>query len=209
MESVRMIVVMTVFSAISALALAAFSNHTLPIIKQTEKTVMVGRQLKKVITDLDPPDPCKPSEAGFDNDPSKDSVCIGNTEVFRCTKDGKTAGLALTTIGENAYAGTIKCLVGVKPDGKVTGFEIVQSGETPGLGSEASKCDWRKQMIGKGPKDMKWAVKKDGGDVDAISGATITSRAVINCVTKAQDFVTAHSAEIEKAAPTTEDCNGR
>jgi electron transport complex protein RnfG len=204
-----MIVVMTVFSAVSALGLAAFSNHTLPIIKQTEKTVMVGRQLKKVITNLDPPDPCKASQAGFDNDPSKDAVCIDGTEVFRCAKGGKTAGVALTTIGENAYSGTIKCLVGIQLDGTVTGFEIVQSAETPGLGSEASKCEWRKQMIGKGPKDMNWSVKKDGGDVDAISGATITSRSVINCVTKAQEFVAKHGAEIESAAPTTEECNGR
>lgn len=207
MESVRMIVIMTLFSAVSAAALAAFSNHTLPIIKETEKTVMVGRQLKKVITNLDPPDPCQKSEAGFNNDPSKNSVCVAGNEVFRCEKDGKTVGLALTTIGDNAYSGTLKCLVGLTPAGKVTGFEIVQSSETPGLGTEASKCEWRKQMIGKGPKDMTWSVKKDGGDVDAISGATITSRAVLDCVTKAQAFVTEHQAEIEKAPPTTEECN--
>ena len=206
MESVRMIAVMTLFSSISALGLAAFSNHTLPIIKETEKAMMVSR-LKTVIPDQDPPDPCRPAEAGYDNDPSKNAVCVGGKEVFRCTKGDETVGYAFTTVGENAYAGTLTCLVGIKPDGTITGFEIVQSGETPGLGSEASKCVWRKQMMGKGPSDMTWKVKKDGGDVDAISGATITSRAVINCVTKAQTFVKEHGAEIKAAQVATEDCN--
>lgn len=207
MESVRMIVVMTLFSAVSALALAAFSNHAMPIIKETEKSVLVGRQLKKVITDLDPPDPCSPSNAGFDNDPSQNAVCVAGKEVFRCTKEGKTVGFAMTGIGENAYSGTLSCLVGLTPDGTVTGFEIVQHAETPGLGSEATKCEWRKQMIGKGPSDMTWSVKKDGGDIDAVSGATITSRSVIDCVTKTQKFLAEHRSEIENAKSSTEECN--
>jgi electron transport complex protein RnfG len=209
MESIRMIFIMTLFSALSALALAAFNRHTQPIIKAAQKSALVGRQIKKVVTDLASPDPCKPSKAGFDNDPANDSVCIGGTEVFRCKKSGKSVGYAFKTIGENAYSGTLTCLVGITPDGKVTGLEIVQHKETPGLGAEATKCEWRRQLIGKKPSEINWSVKQDGGDVDAISGATITSRSVINCVTKAHEFAAAHKDEIETKSPTTEECNGK
>ncbi len=209
MESVRMIAVMTLFSAVSALGLAAFSNHAMPIIKETERFQMVDKQLKKVITNLEEPDPCKPSEAGFDNNPAKDSVCINGREVFRCKKGDTTVGYALSAVGEKAYSGTLTCLVGLSPEGKVLGFEIVQHAETPGLGSEITDCKWRKQLVGKGPQDMKWSVRKDGGDVDAISGATISSRSVLNCIADAREFVMSSKEKIENSTPSTEECNAK
>jgi Na+-translocating ferredoxin:NAD+ oxidoreductase subunit G len=201
METVRMLVVLTAVSAISALALAAFNNHAQPIIKEAERSVMINRQLKKVITNLDTPNPCAKSEAGFDNDPSKDTVCVDGREVYRCTKGGEPKGVAFTSIGDHAYGGAITCLVGMNEKGVLTGLEIVKHGETPGLGSEIEKCEWRRQFVGKGPDDMVWKVKADGGDVDAISGATISSRAVVNCITKAQTFLKENRDAIENGKP--------
>jgi electron transport complex protein RnfG len=184
-----MILVLTLVSAISALGLAAFNNHAQPIIKETERTVMIGRQLKKVVTNLEKPDPCKKAEAGFDNDPAKNTVCVHGREVYRCKKGNTPVGYAFTAIGDNAYGGTLTCLVGLNEAGMITGLEIVKHEETPGLGSEVEKCAWRSQLIGKGPNDIVWKVKSDGGDVDAVSGATISSRAVLDCVAKAQAFL--------------------
>ncbi len=211
LESIRMIGILTIFSAVSSLGLAAFNNHTQPIIKLNEKTAMISRQLKKVISDTTPPNPCVNGKAGFDNDPSKETVCVGGTEVYRCRKGKKVVGYALKTIGDKSYSGTITCLTGLAPDGKVLGIEIVKHGETPGLGSEIENCEWRKQLVGKGPDDMRWSVKKDGGDVDAISGATISSRSVLDCLTKAQTLLKNNADTLATAKPMTENesCNAQ
>ncbi len=211
METLRMLVVLTGVSAISALGLAAFNNHAQPIIKEAERTVLINRQLKKVITSLEKPDPCVKSDAGFDNDPSKNTVCVAGKEVYRCEKGNEPVGVAFTSIGDNAYGGTITCLVGMDEKGTLLGLEIVKHAETPGLGSEVEKCEWRSQLIGEGPGDMVWKVKSDGGNVDAVSGATISSRAVLSCVTKAQDFLKENLATITGGAPMgqNEECHAK
>jgi Na+-translocating ferredoxin:NAD+ oxidoreductase subunit G len=206
-----MILILTLVSAVSALALAAFNNHAQPIIKQTERAVMVNRQLKKVVTDLEHPDPCKKSRAGFDNDPSKNTVCVAGREIYRCLREDEPVGFAFTSIGDHAYGGTLTCLVGLNKKGVLTGLEIVKHEETPGLGSKVENCEWRRQLVGKGPEDMVWKVKSDGGEVDAVSGATISSRAVLNCVTKAQAFMKANLDAISngKSMAPDEECHAK
>jgi electron transport complex protein RnfG len=211
LESIRMIVVLTLISAVSSLGLAAFNNHAQPIIKSNEKTAMISRQLSKVMSDSNKPDPCVKAKAGFDNDPSKETLCVDNTEVYRCRKGEAIMGYAMKTIGDQAYSGTITCLVGLSPDGKVLGVEIVKHAETPGLGSEIGNCVWRRQFVGKGPGDMTWKVKKDGGDVDAISGATISSRSVLSCIGSAQALLEKNAAKLPEAVPMSEGetCHGK
>lgn len=80
-----------------------------------------------------------------------------------------------------ASAGTIDMVVGVGADGTVTGVSIIDMSETSGLGANASKESFRSQYVG---KSGELAVSKDGGEIDALTGATITSRAVtrgVNC----------------------------
>ncbi len=80
----------------------------------------------------------------------------------------------------------IEMLVGVDGGGKVSGVAIVEMAETAGLGANAAKADWRAQFVGaSGPV----AVDKDGGDIDALTGATVTSRAVAGGVNAALDAV--------------------
>jgi electron transport complex protein RnfG len=201
METVRMIVVLTAVAAASGLSLAAFNNHAQPIIKVAEKTIIVNTQLKKVIPDASTPSPCDKAKPGFDNNPLEDTICLDGKEVYRLKKGGKPVGYAFKTIGDEAYSGTITCLIGLSPDGVLTGIEIVQHGETPGLGSEIENCEWRRQLVGKGPKDMNWTVTKDGGEVDQISGATISSRSVLNCIEKGRAFLEEKRSTLERAAP--------
>lgn len=81
-----------------------------------------------------------------------------------------------------SFSGTLTIMVGVSADGACSGVEIIKTAETSGLGANASKEDWRAQFVG---KSGTVSVTKDGGDIDSLTGATITSRAVSNGVSSA------------------------
>ncbi len=82
----------------------------------------------------------------------------------------------------SGFGGTIDMVVGISPEGIVTGVSIIDMSETSGLGANASKESFRSQYAGKGGE---LAVNKDGGEIDALTGATITSRAVTDGVNTA------------------------
>lgn len=83
----------------------------------------------------------------------------------------------------NSFSGVLSIMVGVNADGTVSGVEVLDSGETSGLGAKAKDDpEWRKQFVG---KSGSVAVDKDGGEIAAITGATITSRGVSMGVTSA------------------------
>lgn len=108
---------------------------------------------------------------------------------------GAFNGAVLELETKKGYAGTIRFMVGVDKDRHVTGLYILQQSETPGLGTKAKDKTWWGQFLGKGQDNFKFQVKKDGGDADAITAATITSRAVTNQV----DFgLSALAAHLEK-----------
>lgn len=81
-----------------------------------------------------------------------------------------------------SFSGTLTIMVGVKNDGTVSGVAVTSSGETSGLGDNAKKPDWRAQFVGLSGEVK---VTKDGGSIESITGATITSRAVSAGVTSA------------------------
>lgn len=86
----------------------------------------------------------------------------------------------------NGFGGAIQMMVGIDTEGKVTGVSIVSHAETASLGANATRGDFRSQYVG---KDSRLAVTKDGGDIDALTGATVTSRAVTEGVNLALEFV--------------------
>ncbi|MGN0281955.1 MAG: RnfABCDGE type electron transport complex subunit G, partial [Prevotella sp.] len=102
-------------------------------------------------------------------------------------KDGQFIGAAVesTTMG---FGGELKVLVGFDAEGKVLGYTILQAAETPGLGAKADKWfqkDGKGSIIGKQIADKPLTVNKDGGDIDAITASTITSRAFLKAVNQA------------------------
>lgn len=86
-----------------------------------------------------------------------------------------------------SFSGTLTIMVGVASDNTVSGVAVTKSGETSGLGDNAKKPDFRAKFVGMTVDDVK--VTKDGGKIDALTGATITSRAVCNGVTSALNAV--------------------
>lgn len=97
-------------------------------------------------------------------------------------KSGKEIGYVITSTSKEGYGGEIQISVGVSMDGTVTGIEILSINETAGLGMQATEPAFKKQF--ENVKTDKFEVKKDNpkGNVDALSGATITTRAVTNAV---------------------------
>lgn len=115
----------------------------------------------------------------------------GKTGCYTATKDNKVIAYIIPAESKG-YGGTIKLLVAVGPDNKVIKYSILESKETPGLGDKAAQPQFADQFAGKTVDELK--VNKDGGIIQAISGATITSRAV----TKAVKDAVAKAATITK-----------
>jgi len=127
----------------------------------------------------------------FDNSPVDNQYTFetadGPLAVYPAKKDGTIVGMAVETFSNQGFGGRIKLMVGLLPDGTIKDVAVIDHKETPGLGDkmDPSKSDFSRQFAGKDPKTFKLRVKKDGGDVDAITAATISSRAFCDAVRRA------------------------
>ncbi|MFO7852863.1 MAG: RnfABCDGE type electron transport complex subunit G [Bacteroidota bacterium] len=129
----------------------------------------------------------------FDNNPTADvykKAVDGDTLYFYPgMKDNTQVGTAVETFTNQGFSGKIKLMVGFLPDGTINGIAVLDHEETPGLGDkiERDKSDWSVQFQGKNPETFELSVVKDGGDVDAITASTITSRAFCDAVARAYE----------------------
>jgi len=127
----------------------------------------------------------------FNNNPLDDTFTVdvdGETMAFYHAKeDGKLVGTAIETFTKNGFGGLIRLMVGLLPDETINNIVVILANETPGLGDKIkkSKSNFSKQFNGKNPSSFRIAVKQDGGDVDAITAATISSRAFCDAVERA------------------------
>lgn len=106
--------------------------------------------------------------------------------------EGIVAAYAADTLGYvlrvevNGFGGAMDMMVGVYADGTVSGVSVISHTETASLGANCSRADWRSQFVGCSGEVL---VDKDGGTIDSLTGATVTSRAVAQGVQMALDFV--------------------
>ncbi len=127
----------------------------------------------------------------YNNDPVREmykKAVDGDTlYFFPARKDSALVGIAVETFSPKGFGGMIRLMVGFLPDGTIHKIAVLEHNETPGLGDkmERSKSDFSLQFDGKNPKTFKLAVKKDGGNVDAITASTISSRAFCDAVERA------------------------
>ena len=128
---------------------------------------------------------------GFDNNPAEAPETIelnGVTyKIYKATKAGEFIGAAVES-SANGFGGALNVLVGFDKEGNIIDYSLLSHAETPGLGSKAA--DWFKKgakgdITGKNPGNTALVVKNDGGDIDAITASTITSRAFLNAVNAA------------------------
>jgi electron transport complex protein RnfG len=107
-----------------------------------------------------------------------------SVRVFRSRTDDAVAGAAFQVIAPDGYSGNIYIMMGVLPDGTLGGIEILSHAETPGLGSPIAEEEWKGAFRGRSLENTNFKVKKDGGDIDQLTGATISPRAVTGAVEK-------------------------
>lgn len=113
-------------------------------------------------------------------------------EFFPAFKNDELVGTAIKTYTKNGFSGLISIMAGIDKSGNFSGFHILEHAETPGLGSKMDK--WfnnaekpGQNILGKNPKSNDFTVSKDGGDIDAITASTITSRAFLEAMVRAYD----------------------
>jgi len=125
---------------------------------------------------------------GYDNNPVTEKYKVAtpdgqdSLEFFPAKVNGEMIGIAVRTKSSKGYSGDIWLMVGFNMKGDIQQVVVIEHKETPGLGSKMSDIKFLNQFYGKNPSQMKMKVKKDGGEVDAITGATISSRAFSEAV---------------------------
>jgi electron transport complex protein RnfG len=141
-----------------------------------------------------------------DNTPARDMwlssqslPAFGVQQVFRARRNERVVGVYMITSAAG-YAGDVRLLIGVRGDGIVTGVHVIEQHETRGYGDriEHEDAPWLQHFAERSlanPEERLWRVRKDGGEFDAISGATVTSRSVVQAVRDALLFFEAHRAE--------------
>ena len=153
---------------------------------------------------------------GFDNNPAESPKTVeidGATyKVYKATKGGEFIGAAVES-SANGFGGALTVLVGFDKEGNIIDYSLLSHAETPGLGSKAA--DWFKKggkgdITGKNPGEQPLVVNKDGGQIDAITASTITTRAFLLAVNNAyaaykNQNVDTTSGATQQAAPATDE----
>lgn len=131
--------------------------------------------------------------AEFDNNPVEDVKMIkselvkDSVEVYTGTMKGVKSGIAVVGSSEKGYSGLVKLMIGFESDGAIKNIVVLEQKETPGLGTKMKEDKFLRQFRGKNPSTFNLKPKKDGGDVDALTGATISTRAFSEATQLAYD----------------------
>jgi len=127
---------------------------------------------------------------GFTNNPNAEMYRLSTGEgdsldIYPAKNGDEIVGYAVGTYTKKGFSGTITMMVGFKPDGSIINITILEQRETPGLGTKMTEPAFKDQFKDRNPADFALKVKKDGGPVDAITAATISSRAFCDAVQRA------------------------
>lgn len=120
-------------------------------------------------------------------------------------QNGEPVAFIIPAVAPDGYSGDIRMIVGVNADGTLAGVRVLSHKETPGLGDkiELTKSNWILSFDGRSlqnPSEQGWQVKKDGGEFDQFTGATITPRAVVRQVKEVLQFVERNHTQLAAAA---------
>lgn len=131
---------------------------------------------------------------GFDNDPiaAKTQVNVdGNPiTIYPAMKNGQLTGCAAESSSDNGFSGKITIVAGFDLQGNILGYEVTSHAETPGLGAKMGEWfrgEGNRSVIGRNPISTTLKVSKDGGNVDGITAATISSRAFLEALNNAAE----------------------
>lgn len=177
----------TLFNMLIALFVITFvASTSLGLVYQVTKEPIAAAKLAKKIEAIQNVVP------EFNNQPDAEEYKIATENgdsltLYPAKKDGELVGTAVESFTNLGFSGEIKVMIGFLPDGTIKDVAVLEHKETPGLGDkmERKKSDWSLQFQGKNPSTFKIAVTNDGGEVDAITASTISSRAFCDAVERA------------------------
>lgn len=142
----------------------------------------------------------------YDNEPHRDVITLNladdeSRQIWRARRNGEPVAAVITSLAPDGYSGQIRLLVAISIEGTLLGVRVASHSETPGIGDaiDARKSPWIRIFTGHsltGPPENRWRLRKDGGDFDAISGATISSRAVVAATRRAMQYFDLHRKQI-------------
>jgi electron transport complex protein RnfG len=175
---------LALFAVVGTSFVAVTEHNTRDAIAENERRVLL-RNLHALL----------PAEK-LDNDIVSDTLLVGastliGTEdeslVYRARLKGEPVAIVFNSVAPNGYSGKIHLLIGIYLDGSIAGVRAIKHAETPGLGDaiEIQKSPWVLDFEGKSldnPAQTRWRVKRDGGEFDQFTGATITPRAVVEAI---------------------------
>jgi electron transport complex protein RnfG len=186
-DTLKLVITLTVICLVAGVLLAWVNGITDEPIRKAWRAEKVDA-IKKVLPECD-------------NEPDADAVVVsdGGAEwtFYVARRNGAFVGAAFESTSNEGYGGEISIMVGVNAEGAVQGVEILKAKETPGLGAKIAEPEFRSQFVGKTLAGTTWAVRKDRGDIDEITAATISSRAVVSALKRGCEVYTAHKAAIE------------
>lgn len=195
-------VTLAVFAAITTGLTAVVNTVTKPTIAH-----QTALQQKVLLDQVVPPEL-------YDNHIQQECYIVSNPalgnasphHLYLARKGDKPVAVAVETTAPDGYSGNIQMIVGASFTGTVYGTRVVEHHETPGLGDkiELRISDWINSFNGKqvkGADDSQFAVKKDGGEFDQFTGATITPRAVVNAVKRTTLYIETLPEQLSSLPP--------
>jgi len=186
------------FAIIATVILAMTYENTRERIAENERNVLL-RNLHAVI-----------SHERHDNDIFSDTLevidnkLLGTRDpvtIYRARSQGAPVAAVFTIVAPDGYSGNIKLLVAINVDGTLSGVRVINHKETPGLGDyiEVERSDWITRFDGlslNNPDEKGWHVKRDGGQFDQFTGATITPRAVVKAIHNCLLYFEEHQQDV-------------
>jgi electron transport complex protein RnfG len=192
-ELFKLSIILALICCASALALGC-------VYELTKEPIARQQQLKKqrAVAAVFPDLPLGGSTEG-----SSVQVCAGDSpeacrEIFLLSEGRRIRGIALEAVADG-YGGPIDVMVGLLPDGSLSAISIISHSETPGLGANITQKSFSSQFTRLPADPNAWALKKNGGEIDQVSGATISSAAVLQAVQEQVVFFTANRSRIMSA----------
>lgn len=186
-----------VLAAAALIGVVAILTAALALLaEQTRDRILANQQsaLLQAIAALLPP-------GSYDNDILKDRIAVRSdllgssnpVQIFRARRDGQPVAVLINAIAPDGYRGPIELLIAINYDGALYGVQVLDHDETPGLGDafENRDADWLADFRGRSlenPAQARWTVRKDGGEFDAFTGATVTPRAIVKAVRKSMEY---------------------
>ena len=182
-ELFKLTVVLTIICSLAATALALVYTIT--------KEPMAHQQRLKKLRAI------KAVQPDYDNEPDQDFIDLktdesaegdGGLTRFYITRKGDTPTGVVFMASAVGYGGLIDLMVGVNPEGTITGVQVLRHTETPGLGAKITEDTFIQQFPERNLQNTNWALKMEGGDIDQISGATISPQAVVKALNQGLTF---------------------